>query len=172
MLLPNKDGKPSAIVVKSNKGEQVLNQPYAAATISENGEIKLFSNNEDQVRNAYNNVLQAQPKRPTSFMLYFVSGTDELTLDSKVMLEVVKLELKSRSSPEITAIGHTSTKGRSLDNDTLSLERATTMRRVLIEAGISGEYFTIAGRGERELLIPTADGVDEPRNRRVEIFVR
>ncbi|HEX6321860.1 MAG TPA: OmpA family protein, partial [Burkholderiales bacterium] len=28
------------------------------------------------------------------------------------------------------------------------------------------------GRGEREPLVPTADGVDEPRNRRVEISVR
>jgi outer membrane protein OmpA-like peptidoglycan-associated protein len=28
------------------------------------------------------------------------------------------------------------------------------------------------GRGKRELLVPTADEVDEPKNRRVEILVR
>ena len=30
----------------------------------------------------------------------------------------------------------------------------------------------IAGRGERDLIVPTDDGVDEPLNRRVEIDVR
>jgi len=30
----------------------------------------------------------------------------------------------------------------------------------------------VQSRGERELLVPTADNVDEPRNRRVEIRLR
>jgi outer membrane protein OmpA-like peptidoglycan-associated protein len=172
VLLPNKDGTPSELVVKTNKGEYVLDKPYATANVMDDGGIKPAIENETTIKTNYGEVLSAQPMRPVSYMLYFVSGTDELTADSKVMLEVIKTELKARPAPEITAIGHTSTKGRPVDNDALSLERATTMRRVLVEAGISGNHFTIAGHGERELLIPTPDGVDEPRNRRVEINVR
>lgn len=172
VLLPNKDGSSSEVLVKTSKGEYVLDKPYAAASVSADGGIKPAAANDTAVKSNYGQVLAAQPMRPVSYMLYFVSGTDELTLDSKVMLEVIKKELKARPAPEITAIGHTSTKGKPADNDALSLERATTMRRVLMEAGIPGNHFTIAGRGERELLVPTPDGVDEPRNRRVEINVR
>ena len=38
--------------------------------------------------------------------------------------------------------------------------------------GIPAERIQAAGRGERELLVPTEDNVAEPRNRRVEINVR
>jgi outer membrane protein OmpA-like peptidoglycan-associated protein len=38
--------------------------------------------------------------------------------------------------------------------------------------GIPPGSIEIAGRGERELLIPTRDKVHEPSNRRVEINVR
>jgi flagellar motor protein MotB len=46
------------------------------------------------------------------------------------------------------------------------------MRELLIERGLPGERIQAAGRGKRELLVPTEDNVSEPRNRRVEINVR
>ncbi len=171
VLLPNRDGSPSALTLKTAKGEQVLDKPYAAANITD-GTIKPAEQNADTVKATYGDVLAAQPQRPVSYILYFISGTDTLTPESKIMLEKVKADLKARSAPEITAIGHTDTVGKDADNDALSLERATTMRNVLVADGISGEHFSVAGHGERELLVPTADNVDEPRNRRVEINVR
>jgi outer membrane protein OmpA-like peptidoglycan-associated protein len=41
-----------------------------------------------------------------------------------------------------------------------------------VRRGIAPDRITTAGRGEREPLVPTADEVAEPRNRRVEISVR
>ena len=38
--------------------------------------------------------------------------------------------------------------------------------------GIAAENIVVVGRGKREPIVPTADGVAEPRNRRVEILVR
>jgi outer membrane protein OmpA-like peptidoglycan-associated protein len=38
--------------------------------------------------------------------------------------------------------------------------------------GVASASIVAVGRGKREPLIPTADGVAEPRNRRVEIVVR
>jgi flagellar motor protein MotB len=38
--------------------------------------------------------------------------------------------------------------------------------------GIPEEQVQVAGRGKRELLVPTEDNVSEARNRRVEINVR
>jgi outer membrane protein OmpA-like peptidoglycan-associated protein len=42
----------------------------------------------------------------------------------------------------------------------------------LVKLGIAESRIQIAGRGEREPLVPTADEVSEPRNRRVEVSVR
>jgi outer membrane protein OmpA-like peptidoglycan-associated protein len=46
------------------------------------------------------------------------------------------------------------------------------VREELLKLGIAPGRIRTAGRGEREPLVPTADGVAEPRNRRVEINVR
>ena len=46
------------------------------------------------------------------------------------------------------------------------------VRTALIRLGIAPENIVAAGRGKREPAVPTADGVAEPRNRRVEILVR
>ncbi len=41
-----------------------------------------------------------------------------------------------------------------------------------VVADVTAALLVAIGRGKRELLVPTADGVAEPRNRRVEIVVR
>jgi outer membrane protein OmpA-like peptidoglycan-associated protein len=46
------------------------------------------------------------------------------------------------------------------------------MKGYLTGIGIPDERIRVSGRGEREPIVPTADNVDEPRNRRVEINVR
>jgi outer membrane protein OmpA-like peptidoglycan-associated protein len=38
--------------------------------------------------------------------------------------------------------------------------------------GVARDSIQVAGRGEREPLVPTPDEAAEPRNRRVEITVR
>jgi outer membrane protein OmpA-like peptidoglycan-associated protein len=43
---------------------------------------------------------------------------------------------------------------------------------MLAELGIPADRITAAGRGKRELLVPTEDNISEARNRRVEINVR
>jgi len=72
----------------------------------------------------------------------------------------------------VELIGHTDTVGAKLANDLLSKQRAETMRKFLLDAGISMDRIEVSGRGEREPLVPTGNEVDEPRNRRVEINVR
>jgi outer membrane protein OmpA-like peptidoglycan-associated protein len=42
----------------------------------------------------------------------------------------------------------------------------------LIRRGVAPENIVAFGRGKREPIVPTPDGVAEPRNRRVEIYVR
>jgi outer membrane protein OmpA-like peptidoglycan-associated protein len=72
---------------------------------------------------------------------------------------------------EISVIGHTDRVGKLEANDALSLKRAEAVGEQLKAAGILAPM-EFAGRGEREPLIPTADEVPEPANRRVEINLR
>jgi outer membrane protein OmpA-like peptidoglycan-associated protein len=50
--------------------------------------------------------------------------------------------------------------------------RAESVREILVAAGVNRSVISVAGRGEREPAVPTADEVAEARNRRVEIKIR
>jgi outer membrane protein OmpA-like peptidoglycan-associated protein len=84
----------------------------------------------------------------------------------------VLLAIATRPVPELTVAGHTDSLGTDQYNDALSLRRAERVRGLLVARGISPASIVAVGRGKREPLVPTPDGVAEPRNRRVEITVR
>jgi len=171
-LLPSQDGSPSAVIIKSASGETILDKPYATDTISGGGRVTNTQGEADAVRQKYSSTLSALPQRAAVFMLYFDTATDVLVPESQARLAQIKAELASRPAPEIIVIGHTDTVDTPAYNDALSLKRAETVKRILIDAGIPGESIVAQGRGKRELLVQTKDRVDEPRNRRVEIRVR
>jgi outer membrane protein OmpA-like peptidoglycan-associated protein len=171
VLLPGADGKTGAVSVKTAGGERLLDQAYAAAAVDRQGRIEAVREDEASVRARYGAALGAQPMRPASFVVNFVSGTDELTAESRPVLDQVKTESARRPAAEIVAIGHTDRVGTDAANDALSLKRAEAVRAALLAAGVAARI-EAAGRGEREPLIATADEVAEPRNRRVEINVR
>ena len=172
VLLPNQDGSASAVVVKTAGGELVLDKSYSSAEVSQGGRIKSLQQSAESVSTRYSAVIAAQPQRPVSYLLYFRSDKVELTAESKLVLKEVQADLKARAAPEITVIGHTDSVSDDTYNDALSLERAKAMRNLLVAEGISADHLTVAGRGKREPLVQTAEQVREPRNRRVEIFVR
>jgi outer membrane protein OmpA-like peptidoglycan-associated protein len=72
----------------------------------------------------------------------------------------------------VVVIGHTDRVGSDDYNDTLSRQRAEVARQALVYRGLAAEQAVTVGRGKREPVVPTADGVAEARNRRVEILVR
>jgi outer membrane protein OmpA-like peptidoglycan-associated protein len=169
VVLPGPDGKVGTVVVQRGETRQVLNQPYAA---SRSGEKEVAQLSAAEVRDSFGGTLQALPARPTAFVLHFITGTDELTAESKAELQGVLGALKERPLPDVLVIGHTDTVGDAAVNDRLSAQRAETVKGFLVDIGIPAERIRTAGRGEREPLVQTADEVDEPRNRRVEINVR
>jgi outer membrane protein OmpA-like peptidoglycan-associated protein len=169
VVLPSADGHVGMVVVQRGGERYVLNQPYA---LSKSGQDTVSQASAEQVKESFGNTLVALPSRAAKFTLYFESGTDELTEASKMDLDRVLEELKQRPVPDIAVIGHTDTVGDLLTNDGLSAQRATTVKGFLVSIGIGADRIQVSGRGEREPIIPTADNVDEPLNRRVEINVR
>jgi outer membrane protein OmpA-like peptidoglycan-associated protein len=172
VLLPDKEGFTGALLVQSPKGETTLDQPYKAADVYADGRVETKVLDAEAVHQQFKGALSAQPPRPISYTFYFVTDKDELTPESKLTLEQIKTELTRRPFPEITVIGHTDSVGSAAYNDALSFKRAEAMRQILIKLGISSELIKVAGRGSREMIVKTEEGVSEPRNRRVEISVR
>ena len=170
-VVPARDGHIGAIVVRTPQSEQVINSAYGAVRIAGGSQTPSFLD-ASQVREMFSETLDALPGTPTSFTLYFLEGKDELTAESQAQLDDVFAELKRRPLPDIVVIGHTDTVGALDFNDKLSRARADRMRELLVERGLPADRIQAAGRGKRELLIPTDDNVSEPRNLRVEINVR
>lgn len=170
-VLPARDGHIGAIVVKGPQGERLVNSAYGAVRIS-SGMLDDARLDAAMIRDAFGPTLDALPASPTSYVLYFLEGKDELTDESKAQLDNVFADLKGRPLPDIVVIGHTDTVGAMDFNDRLSHARAERLREMLIELGLPAARIQAAGRGERELLVPTEDNVSEPKNRRVEINVR
>lgn len=172
VMLPHEDGSAGVLVVERDGENVVLDRPYAASRISGRNGPKASVLAAQEVQASFGEVLSALPPRPVSFQLYFVSGTDQLTEESQAAFARMLEELRQRPAPDIVVIGHTDRVGSVEDNDRLSLQRAERVRADLAAQGLAAGRIRAAGRGEREPLVPTADGVDEPRNRRVEISVR
>src|SRR5690349_16645819 len=69
VLLPEKDGRPAAVVVKQGEREIVLDQPYAAANATPIGP-RAFRSSPQEVEAKFGAALAAQPGRAASFTLY------------------------------------------------------------------------------------------------------
>ncbi|HXM83792.1 MAG TPA: OmpA family protein [Burkholderiales bacterium] len=171
VVLPSPDGHTGTVIVQRGGERHVLNEPYATSRVT-GGQSEIVRLSDAEVKQSFGVTLDALPARPTAFLLYFVTATDELTDESKDELKKVLDELKHRPVPDILVVGHTDTVGELDANDRLSAQRAERVKGFLVEIGIPARQIQTAGRGERELLIQTADNIDEPRNRRVEINVR
>jgi len=72
----------------------------------------------------------------------------------------------------VTATGHTDKSGPDDYNMALSLRRANAVKDALVRDGVPAGVISVVGRGESQPLVPTADGVREPQNRRVEIVLQ
>lgn len=171
ILLPSADGQASALVLRNERGELLLNQPYAA-TQRRGGANSLYRASPEEVQERFGAALAAMPTRPSSYLLYFEPGSNTLTPASQAAFVKMRQEISERTALEVRVIGHTDRVGSRLANDALSKNRAEAIRDQLIASGVPAESLETVGRGERDLLVPTEDEVEEPRNRRVEINLR
>lgn len=172
VVLPNAEGDGvGAITIDDGKTMTALDQPYAAAESRADGTAPTAETQEN-ISVIFRSAIAAQPILPHHFRLYFILGSNELTPESEFAYRAVFDDIKQRPAYEIEVIGFTDTLGDPPYNQALSLARAAAIRATLVGDGLDRQAISIAGRGKRDLLVPTADQTPEPRNRRVEITVR
>ena len=174
VLLPDDEGHQGAVAVLESGGAQT------EAVIAEgNSRTKLGTKSPvakplgaNGLKKQEAALLTGLPPPAKSFLLYFEQGTTTLTPQSATILAALRGEIAARSGPEVEVIGHTDTVGSETDNDRLSMKRAEEVLAWLASQGFDRSMMSAVGRGERQLMQPTMDNVDNPANRRVEVIVR
>ncbi|KAA1012920.1 OmpA family protein [Paraburkholderia panacisoli] len=173
ILLPDPEGNVGAVVVHSAKAEQTIDKAYAGVDVAQNGAIEKTMESQSSVQARYGALLAARPPRPMTFTLFFLfDSATELAPDSPATVEKLKAVLATWPAPQVVVIGHTDLAGSQEFNDRLSLRRAQSAAAFLVKQGIPASKIEIAGRGKREPLVQTADGVPNRMNRRVVITIQ
>jgi outer membrane protein OmpA-like peptidoglycan-associated protein len=172
ILLPEGNGKPTAVEVKTATASQVLSSAYQTASVDAAGGVALSITAPEVVQSRYGRLLAEKPPAEEQFLLYFEPGGAQLTAESMALMPVILTRARDRQSGEIIVMGHTDRVGSLEANDALSLQRAKTIRELFVAQGFKPDLVEAVGRGERAPLVPTEDEVAEPKNRRAEILVR
>lgn len=201
VLLPDPDGQTGKILVSNPAGSQLLTEPRQATEITRAGEAPSapFVMEEKQIDALFKAALEAQPldSPPTQtileekqlraiyeskpegqpfpvlrFLLYFKTGSTELTEESqKLFPEILKI-IKIQNSTDVSIIGHTDRVGTREANFKTGLNRAAHVKDRLTAGGLDPRIVEVASHGEDNPVVKTEDEVPEPRNRRVEVTIR
>jgi OmpA-OmpF porin, OOP family len=172
-LLPDPGGSVGAVVVTSANKTQVIDTAYSQAEVTKSGSIEVTTGSPSDVQGRYADLLAARPPRPMTFTINFLfDSATELAPDSAATVAKLKSVLATWPAPHLTVVGHTDTAGSSEFNDKLSMRRAQSVAEFLVKAGIPAQQIETAGRGKREPVVRTADGVPNQLNRRVVITIQ
>lgn len=172
VLLPDEDGGHGQVAILESGGkptETIVGEPNSRASLgSSQPSIRPLG----ALKPAEATLVGELPPPAKSFTLYFLEGTTEMTPESLPIVDELRAEIAKRPGAEIQVTGHTDTVGSDSDNDALSQKRAEEILNLLAGKGFDRSIMSAVGRGERELKEPTADNVESPVNRRVEVIVR
>lgn len=183
VLLPDDDGSIGRATVSTASGTVELAGARASTVVTRRGArgapdvaasppSPVRTIGEGELRQLFGAAIAALPPPPRHFTLFFRLNSEELSAESRALVEDAIETAKDRPFADVVVRGHTDTTGRPARNFELGLRRANTVRALLVTAGLTRSSIDVASHGESELLVPTADDVFEPRNRRVEITVR
>lgn len=111
------------------------------------------------------------PVETTSTILYFPFDSPNLTETAKAAVQELASYLTSAGRAKININGHADRAGTDEYNMGLSQERARLVMEALAAAGVPRDAMEYFAFGETDNEVPTDDGVREPLNRRVEIFI-
>jgi iron complex outermembrane receptor protein len=104
-----------------------------------------------------------------SYMVFFDFNKSDLTPQAVGIVDQAAHNAGPAKVTKLEVTGHTDTVGSDAYNMRLSRRRAESVAAQLERDGIPSSEIEIIAKGKRDLLVPTADGVKEPQNRRVQI---
>lgn len=174
ILTPDPDGHVGKAEVVTAGGKQLLEAPNAMTTISElnTAPSSVTTASAEYMKTKFSQVLAVEPIPAEKFIIFFKNNSSEMTAESQASFFKILDGINKRKAISIKISGHTDSTGTNEFNLKLSSDRARTIKKLLTQHGFSPEKMEVSSHGERNQLVPTANNVAEPKNRRVEIIVR
>jgi OOP family OmpA-OmpF porin len=155
------------------------------ATATVPGSVKLATSNHSVLlglRYAFNTPAPApivapapavQPQETArTYLVFFDWDRADLTDRARQIVAEAASAAPRVQSTRIEVAGHADRSGTPQYNQRLSQRRADAVAAELVRRGVARTAITVTAFGESRPLVPTADGVREPQNRRVEIVLR
>jgi outer membrane protein OmpA-like peptidoglycan-associated protein len=107
-----------------------------------------------------------------TYLVFFDWNRADLTDRARQIIGEAAAARTSVRSTRIEVSGHADRSGTPQYNQALSMRRAEAVAAELARRGVPRNEMVIQAFGESRPLVPTADNVREPQNRRVEIVLR
>ena len=171
LLLPDDGGTVGRATVSNQAGAVELVEARSAAVVQKGRAPQLISIQDTDAKQKFGETLASLPAAPIRFTVHFQFDSDALTDESRRLVPKILATVKERSAREVIVVGHTDRMGSTAENFALGLKRATTVRTLLMAAGLDSSIVDVTSLGESDPVVRTANGQAEPRNRRVEIVV-
>jgi outer membrane protein OmpA-like peptidoglycan-associated protein len=168
--------QPSSVTAAAN----VNNAGFAAIASRSNYEPLMYNHSIlVGLRYAFNAARPAPPPAPAAapapartFLVFFDWDRADLTDRARQIIAEAANNARTVGSTRIEVQGHADRTGSAAYNQRLSVRRAEAVAAELVRRGIPRDQMSIQGFGFDRPLVPTAMGVREPQNRRVEIILR
>jgi outer membrane protein OmpA-like peptidoglycan-associated protein len=103
------------------------------------------------------------------FLVFFDWDRDTITPEGGAIIAQAADAWRAGGNVTIQVTGYTDASGSAGYNQRLSERRANNVANALARSGVPRQAMVVSGRGKNDQRVPTADGVREPQNRRVEI---
>lgn len=113
------------------------------------------------------------PPRPACntgpYIVFFDFDRSDITAEAASILNNAVTAYANCGNARVMLAGHTDTSGRAAYNEALAERRNASVRSYMTGRGVPAGQITGEAFGETQPRVPTADGVREAQNRRVEV---
>ncbi|MEJ0047181.1 MAG: OmpA family protein [Rhodospirillales bacterium] len=112
------------------------------------------------------------PEAARTYLVFFDWDRADLSARARQIVAEAAQASTHVQTTRIEVNGYTDLSGSAAYNQRLSVRRAESVEAELVRDGVAQSEIAIHGFGESNPLVPTAKGVREPQNRRVEIILK
>lgn len=174
ILVPDPAGHVGAAEVSTAAGTQTLQQAgdMTRTQGANAAPTPVTQASAGLIEQTFGAALSVEPPPAQLFTLLFEHGLATLRPASLAQLDDIAAASKQRMAVRVSISGHTDATGSDRLNDELARARAEVVKMQLLQRGVKPALISVSSHGKNNPLIPTPDGVAEPRNRRVVVIVR
>ena len=174
VLVPDPAGHVGAAEVRTSAGMQLLQKSGDMTRIQGALAAPSALTTADMafVNATFGEALAIEPPPAQAFTLLFENGSSVIRPDSLGQLDQIAAASRRRMAVRVTISGHTDAVGSDKLNDALAQARADEVKQQLLQRKVPPALISTGSHGKGNPLVPTPDGVAEPRNRRVVVIVR